>query len=193
MTCALGKSRTGGAGDVIVAFPKEADARTIKNILVKSGFSVMGTAATGSDALSQAEDLNGGILISAYQFEDMVYSELREDLGPEFSMLLICNPSRLAEPPAENVIFLPLPLRVNDLVHTVDMMSTDILERRRKRKSRPPVRSAADMETISRAKTLLMERNGMSEEEAHRYLQKCSMENGCNLTETAQMVISLNS
>ena len=29
-------------------------------------------------------------------------------------------------------------------------------------------------------------------EEAHRYLQKCSMGSGSNLVETAQMVISLN-
>ena len=40
-------------------------------------------------------------------------------------------------------------------------------------------------------KRLLMERNGMSEEEAHRYIQKCSMDSGTNLVETAQMVISL--
>ena len=36
-----------------------------------------------------------------------------------------------------------------------------------------------------------MSRNHMDENEAHRYLQKCSMENGSNLVETAQMVISL--
>ena len=36
-----------------------------------------------------------------------------------------------------------------------------------------------------------MERNGMSEEEAHRYLQKTSMEGGRNMTETAQMVLSV--
>jgi response regulator NasT len=36
-----------------------------------------------------------------------------------------------------------------------------------------------------------MERNGMSEEEAHRYIQKTSMDSGTNMVETAQMVISL--
>ena len=35
------------------------------------------------------------------------------------------------------------------------------------------------------------ERNSMTEEEAHRYIQKCSMDSGTNLVETAQMVISL--
>ena len=31
----------------------------------------------------------------------------------------------------------------------------------------------------------------MTEEEAHRYIQKCSMDSGTNMLETAQMVISL--
>ena len=44
---------------------------------------------------------------------------------------------------------------------------------------------------IDQAKSLLMERNNMTEEEAHRYIQKCSMDSGTNLIETAQMVISL--
>ena len=36
-----------------------------------------------------------------------------------------------------------------------------------------------------------MYRNHMSEEEAHRYLQKCSMESGTNMVETAEMVLSV--
>ena len=33
--------------------------------------------------------------------------------------------------------------------------------------------------------------NHMTEEEAHRYLQKTSMDSGTNLVETAQMVLSM--
>ena len=44
---------------------------------------------------------------------------------------------------------------------------------------------------LEEAKGLLMERNGMSEEEAHRYIQKCSMDSGTNLVETAEMVLSM--
>mgnify|MGYP000556223929 CR=1 FL=1 len=36
-----------------------------------------------------------------------------------------------------------------------------------------------------------MERNYLTEEEAHKYLQKCSMDSGTNLVETAQMVLTL--
>ena len=36
-----------------------------------------------------------------------------------------------------------------------------------------------------------MERNGLSEEEAHRYIQKRSMEDGTGLVEISEMILSL--
>ena len=47
------------------------------------------------------------------------------------------------------------------------------------------------LKVLDEAKTLLMERNGMTEEEAHHYIQKCSMDSGTNLIETAEMVLSM--
>ena len=41
------------------------------------------------------------------------------------------------------------------------------------------------------AKAVLMQRNHLTEEEAHRYIQKCSMDNGTNMVETAQMILML--
>ena len=36
-----------------------------------------------------------------------------------------------------------------------------------------------------------VEKNGLTEEEAHRYLQKRSMDNGTNMVETAYMVLQV--
>ena len=47
------------------------------------------------------------------------------------------------------------------------------------------------MQLIKDAKALLMERNNMSEEEAHRYMQKVSMDSGNNMVETAGMILSM--
>ncbi len=44
---------------------------------------------------------------------------------------------------------------------------------------------------IKEAKELLMFRNNMTEEEAYRYIQKCSMDSGTNMVETAQMVLTM--
>ena len=55
----------------------------------------------------------------------------------------------------------------------------------------PAARSDADRKLIEDAKALLIARNHMTEEEAHRYLQKSSMDSGTNLVETAQMLLAL--
>ena len=34
-----------------------------------------------------------------------------------------------------------------------------------------------------------MERNRLTEEEAHRYIQKCSMDSGNHMAETAEMIL----
>ena len=106
-------------------------------------------------------------------------------------MLLISSPSRLGGQAPGNVICLPMPLKVHDLISTLEMMVQAQVRIRRKMKSRPRERSSEERRLIDEAKALLMERNNMTESEAHRYIQKCSMDSGTNLVETAQMVISL--
>ena len=67
------------------------------------------------------------------------------------------------------------------------------IRRRRKRKKERPQRDPKQQKLIKDAKELLMARNNMTEEEAHRYLQKCSMDSGNNIVETAEMVLSIMS
>lgn len=65
------------------------------------------------------------------------------------------------------------------------------MERMAKKARKPKRRSEREDNYIKNAKVLLMERNHLSEEEAHRYIQKSSMDNGTNMVETAQMILTL--
>ena len=69
--------------------------------------------------------------------------------------------------------------------------SSYITSYRRKEKKKPKLRSEKEQNYISNAKMLLMERNHLSEDDAYRYIQKCSMDSGTNMVETAQMVLML--
>lgn len=71
------------------------------------------------------------------------------------------------------------------------MMLQSMDRRRKKRRKELKNRDPKQQETIRKAKELLMTRNNMSEEEAHRYLQKSSMDSGANMVETAEMVLSI--
>ena len=60
-----------------------------------------------------------------------------------------------------------------------------------KKKNEPIRRSNEEKRIVDQAKHMLMDRNGLSEEEAFRYIQKSSMEQGRKMTETAQMILTL--
>ena len=74
--------------NIIVAFSKPEDGKNIKSILVRNGFQVVAVCTSGGQALSAADCLNGGIVVSGYRFEDMMYDELRQCLPGDFDMLL---------------------------------------------------------------------------------------------------------
>lgn len=177
--------------NIIVVFPQLENAKGIKNILVRSGFQVTGICTTGAQAISQADGLNDGIVICSYKMMDMVYSELRDCLPCGFEMLLMASQNLIQDCYGNDIVCLSMPLKVHDLVDTVGMMTEGIERRRRKNRLKPKIRSAEEETAIKHAKELLMARNHMTEEEAHRYLQKCSMDSGTNIVETAQMVLSM--
>ncbi len=177
--------------NLIVAFPKEDSARSIKKLLMQNGHHVDAVCTTGAQALQSANELGGGIVVCGYRFVDMMYTELYEYLPPGFEMLLVASPSNCAGRDVKNLVCLATPLKCNELLQTVEMMEYTQMRRRKKQKSKPTERSGEEQELIAKAKALLMERNDLSEAEAHHYLQKRSMDNGTGLTETAQMILSL--
>lgn len=174
---------------IIVVLPKIEDAKGIRGVLMKNGFPVTAVCSTGAQVLSQIRDLNDGIVICGYKMTDMIYTELRDCLPEGFDLLLLASQAVLNDHQGSGVICLGMPLQVHDLINTVDMMCRTITRRRRKEKAKPIKRRPEEEALIKEAKELLMGRNHMTEEEAHRYIQKCSMDSGTNMVETAQMVL----
>ena len=176
---------------VIVAFPKVENAKNIRNILIKSGYDVPYICTTGAQILQSSHTLDGGIIICSHHFIDMMYQELYEYLPPEFQMLLVASPAVCNERTIQDIVCLSMPLKVHELIQTVEMMEYTISRRKKKKRAMPKERSEEEKSIILEAKSVLMSRNNLSEEEAHRYLQKRSMNNGTDLVETAQMILSL--
>lgn len=177
--------------NIIVAFPKPENARHIKKILMQNGFHVASVCTTGAQALQSANELGGGIMVCGYRMVDMAYRELYEYLPADFQMLLVASPGNCRGREVEGLVCLATPFLAGDLVQTVRMMDDVITRRRREARRVPRERTQEEKALIADAKALLMARNRFTEEEAHRYLQKRSMENGTGLSETAQMILSL--
>lgn len=176
---------------IIVALPKIEDAKSIKNLLVRNGFDVAAVCSSGAQVLSQIDNLNDGIVISGYRLPDMLYAELRDYLPGGFEMLLLASQPLLMECTGSNIMCLGMPLKVHDLLNTIEMMTNSIAYKRKKSKAKPKERKPEEVAMINEAKCLLMSRNNMTEEEAHRYIQKCSMDSSRNMVETAQMILAV--
>jgi len=123
----------------------------------------------------------------------MMCSEIQAYLPANFEMLLVGSQSNTMNRDVSDVVCLSMPLKVHELLQTVEMMAYTYEKKRKKRRAQPKERTEEEKKLILNAKKLLMERNQMSEEEAHRYIQKSSMDTGTSIVETAQMVLSLMS
>lgn len=176
---------------IIIAFPKIEDANSIKNALVRNGYEINATCTTGAQVITTANELDDGIVICGYRFSDMHYSELNNYLPKGFEMLLIASATKLEECTDNNIVCLSMPIKMQDLLNTLQMMSYNYSRRKKKDKEKPKPRSEEDKAIINKAKLVLMERNNMTEEEAHRYIQKNSMDSGTNMVEMAEMILSL--
>lgn len=178
--------------NIIVVFAKIEEAKGVKNILVKNGFSVTAVCTSGAQALSYADEFHYGVIISGFRLADMICVELKNNIPVGFDMLVMAPQRLLAEVSGTGIMGLAMPLKVHELISTVGMMSQEALRRKKKQREKPKVRNAEDEAIIESAKLLLMERNKMTEDEAHRYLLKRSMDNSISLVETAQMLLALN-
>lgn len=108
-------------------------------------------------------------------------------------MLLVASPVKLQECAIGDIMCLSMPIHSHELVSTLQTMMLDVMRPRKKPiRPQPKRRSEKEQKVIDDAKALLMERNNLSEEEAHKYIQKLSMDSGNNLVETAEMILAFD-
>lgn len=179
-------------GTVLIAMPKSEDAMRIEKIIQSYGiYHDTEICQTGSEVLRTANDRDSGVVICTKRLKDMSYSELSEYLPSTFSIIVLTSDSSL-ETFSDRMVKVMLPFKGSELASTVEMLTEGFVRCKKKKQSAPRVRSEEEKKVIEDAKLILMDRNGMSEPEAFRYIQKTSMDTGRTTVETAEMIILMN-
>ena len=179
--------------DLVIAFPRMEDAKRIRDVLQRHGYAAENVFSTAAAALSCMNRLTGGILICGFRLPDMHFAELRECLPPGFRMLLAASSRALSTVEGIDVPILEMPFTAGALIDAVQDIIREMRREAEASRDDPPRRSLYEQKRIKSAKALLMEKKHMSEEEAHRYLQKCSMDTGRSMAETAGLILTLMS
>ncbi len=172
---------------VIVAFESRANRERIRDLLESTGeFSCL-LCQNGGQVRRAARKLRVDIVVCGFKLGEESCESLFYDLPQRCAMLLIAPQAQLELCEAEGVFKLQSPIRRAELLASVRLLAQ---LRRPGRDSGPARRSREERELVERAKAVLMDRHGMTEGQAHRFLQKQSMDNGARLTDTARLVLA---
>lgn len=171
---------------VIVAFESENSRLRVKDMLEREGIIPSVCLSSGADVLRAALRMSGSVIVCGFKFGDMSAVELAASLPAHCALLVVAPAVQLDFHDSGNVFKIAAPVSRSDLAASVRMlMQAD----HRTDKKPLPNRTEDDNETIARAKRLLMERNNMLEEEAHRFMQKKSMDSGSRLVVVARQIL----
>ena len=170
---------------VVVAFANDESRHRIARLLEAGGYPPAACCASGGEAIRAVRKMGGAAVVCGFKLRDMTAAELAGSLRGMASVLVVATAAHLEFCEGENLFKLAVPASRAELLASLQMLFRET--GRRPRSSAP--RGEEEMRLIRRAKELLMDVNHMSEAEAHRFLQKRSMDAGLKLAETARLVL----
>ncbi len=167
---------------IIVAFPGEERCTQYSSALEEAGYSVFRVCQSGSEVKRALNQCRDGIVICAARLPDCTADSLAWDVRDRAMLLVTGRPDQLSLCEYPDLFRLTSPFTRGELSSAVSML-VQLYQ------MRLPRRSRAENETIAQAKVMLMERYGLTEPEAHHYLQQHAMNKGMKLTEYAGRVL----
>lgn len=171
---------------LIVAFASEEARRRIVRLLESGGCFPSACCRTGGEIIRAVHQLGSAVVVCGFRLRDMTAGELAHALWGEAALLVVSSPANLDLCQGENLFKLPTPVVRSDFFASLELTLGQLNGGSVRRLAR---RREEEQRLIQRAKELLMEINRMTEAEAHRFLQKRSMDAGLKMAETAQLVI----
>ena len=84
---------------IVIALPKIEDAKKIRTVLNRYGFTVAAVCNSGANALASISELDGGVLLCGYHLQDMYYRDLLDYMPDYFEMLLMASQGVISEAP----------------------------------------------------------------------------------------------
>lgn len=169
---------------LIVAFEGDKQRELVRETLETGGMPPHIVCRTGAEVLRAALNSGRALVVCGHKFPDMSADELTYDLGSSAIVLVVGKNVQLDFCEHEGIFKLPAPFSRSELLTSVSML----MQLAEKTLTLPPRRTADEEALVGEAKAILM-RAGMTEAQAHRFLQKRSMESGERLANVARRIV----
>ena len=175
---------------IVVAFSSEKARDHIARLLESGGISPAGCCCSGAEAIRTVWNLGDAAVVCGYNLRDMTAVDLAANLWGICSLLVVSTPGNLEFCTGENLFKLATPASRSDLFASLRLLRQEEIQAVRSQALRPGRPEVSDSQAVARAKELLMHINHMGEAEAHRFLQRRSMNSGVRPAEAALWIIA---
>lgn len=171
---------------IILAFSKRETSEKIKRMLEDSEYEIFSVCTSKDELMRCVARSENALVIMSYKLPDGTVNDVCDDLPNGFSVMAIVKAEQQGYINDENVFVLPLPVNKINLTSSIERICMPV--RKTKKKN---VRTQEETKIINKAKLLLMEEHMMSEEQAHRFIQKRSMDTGMKFVDTARLILNI--
>ena len=169
---------------IILAFSKDETAVRFKRMLDGSGFEVRGVAHSAAELLRMISHMDEVLVIMGYKLRDGTLDDIYDSLKPGQKLMSIVKAEKQDMIENEEIFVLPLPVGREHLISAIQVFLGVI-----KTAHRNTNRNEEDEKIIDQAKLYLMEKYRMTEKQAHRFIQKRSMDTGSRFVDTARQIL----
>jgi two-component system, response regulator PdtaR len=181
---------------VIIADDEALIRMDLREMLTNLGYLVVGEVADGRSAVNQARELRPDVVVMDIKMPDMDGIEAAQVLTEERiapTVLLSAYGQReLVERAREAgvVAYLVKPYREEELAPAIEVALARFREFQTLQKQVDDLQAALETrKLVDRAKGILMDKQGLSEAEAFRKIQKMSMDNRKPMKDVAEAII----
>ncbi len=170
---------------IVLAFSKKETSEKVRRMLDGSEYVVSAVCLSFADLMRATADMEDILIIMGYKLPDATVNDVAEHLSDRHELMAIVK-SDLREMIDEDIFIVPIPVNRQALISSINLLWRDI-----ERRSHRAVRTPEEQKIIESAKLFLMENHRMTEEQAHRFIQKRSMDTGAKFIDTARMILNI--
>lgn len=177
---------------VMIALNNLEKAEKIRDMLSMDGYDVAAVCTSGNELIRRALMYDECLVIIGYNLVDMNINEVYNALCENCSFLALVNePYKSFVEESTDMYCISNPINKVVIVNAINMIFQG---QKRLHKLKEKVESLEckieERKNIEKAKGILMEQVGFSEDEAFKYIQKNSMQTGRKMNEIAKEIIS---
>lgn len=176
---------------ILVAFANPEAQRRILRLLESGGYPAIPGGPSGAEVIRAVHRMGTAAVVCGFKLRDMTAGQLACALESQAGLLVISTAANLDLCQGENLFKLAAPVTRGAFFASLELPLAFLSAAAVRRKPRSD--GDRDEAVIRRAKALLMEINRMTEAEAHRCLQRRSMDSGMKLAETARLIVESHS